>query len=178
MTYVNTKDADTTVHPHSLNIPFVVRCLSAIYMHTFTYLCKFYIYVNFTHLCKNSHVNANTYQTIFTYVQIYSWVWPSVKVYLLLHRYVSENFSSCEYKVNLLMCIFAQFVIVMMLVAASAFHSITACSCWMHTWISMRLGDEDCLLPKRLLCQNVYSQNVYCAKMSMPKMSAVPKRLL
>ena len=30
-------------------------------------------------------------------VQIYTWVWPSVKVYLHLH-----TFSSCEYKVNLL----------------------------------------------------------------------------
>ena len=49
---------------------------SAIHMHTFTYLCKFYIYVNFTHLCKSEHVNANTYLSIFTgtYVQIYSWV--------------------------------------------------------------------------------------------------------
>ena len=48
--------------------------ISAIHMHTFTYLCKFYIYVNFTHLCKSEHVNANTYPSIFTYVQISSWV--------------------------------------------------------------------------------------------------------
>ena len=52
--------------------------ISAIHMLTFTYLCKFYIYVNFTYLCKSEHVNVNTYQSIFTYVQIYSSVWPSV----------------------------------------------------------------------------------------------------
>ena len=46
--------------------------LSAIHKRTFTYLCKFYIFVNFTHLCKSEHVNANTYPSIFTYVQIYS----------------------------------------------------------------------------------------------------------
>ena len=50
------------------------------------------------------------------------------RVYLLSHNYVSENFSSCECKVNLLMCIFAHWVVVMMLVVASAFDS-TACSC-------------------------------------------------
>ena len=55
---------------------------STIHMRTFTYPCKFYIYVNFTHLCKTEHVNANTYPSIFTYVQIYSWVLPSVKVFL------------------------------------------------------------------------------------------------
>ena len=38
--------------------------LSAIHMHTFTYLCKFYLYVNFTRVCKNVHVNANTYNRI------------------------------------------------------------------------------------------------------------------
>ena len=32
--------------------------------------------------------------------------------YLLLHTYVSENFSSYECKVNLLMCIFAHWVVV------------------------------------------------------------------
>ena len=52
----------------------IILFLSATHMHSFTYLCKFYIYVNFTHLCKSVHVNANTYQNIFTYVQIYSWV--------------------------------------------------------------------------------------------------------
>ena len=77
--------ADQPAHPCSLISTFVDRNLSAIHMHTFTYLCKFYIYVNFTHLCKSEQVNANTYLSIFTYVQIYSWVWPSVKVYLLLH---------------------------------------------------------------------------------------------
>ena len=30
MTYTNTKDADLTVHPHSLIIAFVVRCLGSV----------------------------------------------------------------------------------------------------------------------------------------------------
>ena len=32
MTYANTKGADQTVHPHSLIIAFVVRCLVYIYL--------------------------------------------------------------------------------------------------------------------------------------------------
>ena len=42
----------------------------------------------------------------------------------------------------------------------------------LHTSISMRVGDE-VSTPKCLLCQNVY-----CAKMSTPKISTVPKCLL
>ena len=38
----------------------------------------------------------------------------------------------------------------------------------LHTWISTRVAMK-CIFPKCLLCQDVYSQNVHCAKMSTPK---------
>ena len=110
---------------------------------------------------KNEYVNANTYPSIFTYVQKHSWVWLSVKVYLLLHTYVSENFLSRECKVNLLnMCIFAHLVVV---IDASAFHSTTATA-----YLNKYAGRW----------WSVYSQNVYCAKMSIVPKCLFPKCLL
>ena len=111
-------------------------------------------------------MNANTYPSIFMYVQIYSWVWPSVKVYLLLHTLCSWEF--------LVMSMRSKF-------ACVYFCSLGFCDwCWLqhllfivlqlHTWISMWVGDE---VPTPIMCQNVYFQNVYCAKMS-----TVPKCLL
>ena len=114
-------------------------------------------------------------------MQIYSWVWPNVKVYLLLHTYLSENFSSCECKVNLLMCIFAHWVVVMTLVAAFAFHSmfnsmlelvcrlVMKTVCFQNVYCAKMSTANMSAVPKCLLCQNVYSQNVYCAKMSTVK---------
>ena len=76
------------------------------------------------------------------------------------------------------MCIFAYYVGVMMLVAASAFHS-TATAYLNYT----RVGDEVSIpkmstVPKCLLWQNVYSQNVYLAKMSTVPKCSLPKCLL
>ena len=52
---------------HVLTVNIVI---SAIRMRTFTYVCKFYIYVDFTHLCKSAHchVNVNTHLSKFTRV--------------------------------------------------------------------------------------------------------------
>ena len=143
-------------------------------MRTFTYLCNCYIYVKFTHLCNSEHVNANTYPSIFIYVQIYSWVWPSVKVYLLLHTYVSEF---------LVMWMQSKFAYVY-------FCSLGCCDwCWLQhllfivlqlhtcTWIRTRICDE-VSTPKISTVANVYSQHVYLAKMSTVPTCPSPKCLV
>ena len=79
------------------------------------------------------------------------------------------------------MCIFAHWVVVMMLVAASAFHSmfnsmlelvcrlVMKTVCFQNVYCAKMSTAKMSAVPKCLLCQNVYSQNVYCAKMSTVK---------
>ena len=58
MTYANTKGADQTVHPHSLIIAFVVRCLdSMVYI-----LIKSKVSTNSFYICWSfGNVGFNTY---------------------------------------------------------------------------------------------------------------------
>ena len=58
----------------------------------------------YVYICANIRLGLTNCKSIFTFTQVY----------------VSENFSSCECKV---ICIFAHCVVVIMLVAESAFHS-------------------------------------------------------
>ena len=67
-------------------------------------LCKFYIYLNFTHVCKSVHVNANTYLSKF--VNIHLGLTKCKSIFTFTHIYI-KYFSSYEQKVNLLMCISA-----------------------------------------------------------------------
>ena len=53
-------------------------------MHTFTYICKFYIHANFTHLCKSVQWTQIHYASKFAHVQIYT-----CSHLQNLHKYVS-----------------------------------------------------------------------------------------